>query len=569
MTVQEWIKSSLSPTSLNLNWDDNSDNEQGFEIDWNVAGSAKSDTVATDVTSYTVTGLTCNTTYTVQVFAYNTLNSDPISQSGTTSACDPKAPTRFRTTSVSSSSVGLAWDKPVYIGPVLSGYQVYKLSDLIRGTHWVAIGSVTAPTVTFSDTGVSCGHTYYYSVRSVFSGPTYSSYVPALAVTTPVCPPNAPPSLAAAPASQIEIDLSWTPPAAGPAATGYNLERADHTMANWTQIYSGANTTYIDAVLTCQTTYDYRVQAYNDSGAGIYSSSVSAQTVECSPAAPSNLAANSITQTSLTLTWDDNSSDEDGFSIQRSPGGLNNWDEIGTVGAGVVAYPDADPALACGTAYDYRVLAYNAGGHSTPTGALITGTTPCQPTILARAGGEGLVTLTWRDASHTTTSYIVDRTTIPLSNKFWTKIGTTTGDIFKLLDLTAPCGQTLYYRVHAVNSLGSAISPTSDAVQTVCKPTTAMTLTFDSSTLHSIHLTWTATLGGQTSFVVLRSATGTDGWFAIATLPTTDSSLDDNALEPAATYYYRLQAVNTGGASLSNVVSGTTQNGIFLPLITR
>ena len=96
-----------------------------------------------------------------------------------------------------------------------------------------------------------------------------------------------------------------------------------------------------------------------------------------------------------------------------------------------------------------------------------------------------------------------------------------------------------------------------------------MTLTVDSSTPHSIHLTWTATSGGQTSFVVLRSITGSDGWFTIGTLPVIDSSFDDENLEPAATYYYRLEAVNTGGAALSNVVLGTTNQVIFLPIIVR
>ena len=66
---------------------------------------------------------------------------------------------------------------------------------------------------------------------------------------------------------------------------------------------------------------------------------------------------------SLTLTWTDNSTSEDGFKVERCTGmGCTNFTQIATVGANVTSY--ADTGLASGTRYMYRVRAYNAAINS-------------------------------------------------------------------------------------------------------------------------------------------------------------------------------------------------------------
>lgn len=62
----------------------------------------------------------------------------------------------------------------------------------------------------------------------------------------------------------------------------------------------------------------------------------------------------------FTLTWRDNSSDEQGFRIERAVGG-GAWVQVAQVGANVTTYRDT--GLAAGS-YSYRVRAYNATGNS-------------------------------------------------------------------------------------------------------------------------------------------------------------------------------------------------------------
>jgi hypothetical protein len=80
------------------------------------------------------------------------------------------------------------------------------------------------------------------------------------------------------------------------------------------------------------------------------------------PVPPNPLTAISISKTQINLSWQDNNNNEVGFKLERSPNGANGWVEIATVGANVTSYQDKDRA--CGTAYHYRVRAYNGVGPS-------------------------------------------------------------------------------------------------------------------------------------------------------------------------------------------------------------
>lgn len=79
------------------------------------------------------------------------------------------------------------------------------------------------------------------------------------------------------------------------------------------------------------------------------------------PTAPSNLQIVFVSPTSVKLTWDDQSTNEQGFKIERKDDS-GNYFLISTVSTNVTSYTDAN--LSPNSSYSYRVSSYNTSGIS-------------------------------------------------------------------------------------------------------------------------------------------------------------------------------------------------------------
>jgi hypothetical protein len=91
------------------------------------------------------------------------------------------------------------------------------------------------------------------------------------------------------------------------------------------------------------------------------SANFSVCTKKLAPPAPVNGFAATVTDTSVELTWVDQSSDETGFKIQRKETVNGSWFDVSTVSQNVIDYYDSE--LAMGT-YWYRVFSTNTTGDS-------------------------------------------------------------------------------------------------------------------------------------------------------------------------------------------------------------
>jgi hypothetical protein len=111
--------------------------------------------------------------------------------------------------------------------------------------------------------------------------------------------------------------------------------------------------------------YDVHTMTWGGSYSGMQHYGVTivrlAPTTATRLAAPSDLNATAAGSDGIDLSWTDNSTDETGFRIERSPDS-SDWAQIATVAANISGY--SDTGLAPGTTYHYRVYAYNAAGNS-------------------------------------------------------------------------------------------------------------------------------------------------------------------------------------------------------------
>ncbi len=267
----------------------------------------------------------------------------------------PDAPTGLTAIKVSSSQIDLAW---IDNSSNEDGFKIERKTGL-DGTY-AQIGTVGAGVTSYEDTDLSGNTEYYYQVRAYNSGGN-SAYSNEANATTDPGPPAAPSALNLTPVSTSQINLSWTDNAGN--ETGFEIQRKTGTDA-YAQIATvGENvTSYQDSGLATDTAYYYQVRATNAIGASAWCSEVGATTWPDPPTAPSALSATVVSANQIDLSWDDNSSNETGFKIERKIGVGGDWAEIATVAADVETFENT--GLAANTEYVYRVRAYNAGGHS-------------------------------------------------------------------------------------------------------------------------------------------------------------------------------------------------------------
>jgi len=80
------------------------------------------------------------------------------------------------------------------------------------------------------------------------------------------------------------------------------------------------------------------------------------------PNPPDNFFAAAFSDTQINLVWNDESTDETGFEIERSPDGLGTWTPLVTKAANSVVH--SDTGLTARTPYFYRIRATNFSGAS-------------------------------------------------------------------------------------------------------------------------------------------------------------------------------------------------------------
>jgi hypothetical protein len=103
------------------------------------------------------------------------------------------------------------------------------------------------------------------------------------------------------------------------------------------------------------------------------------------PTRPANLVATAASPTDVTLIWQDTSTSEVGFQIERRGGSSAEFSQIAVVAANSGGYSDAS-ALA-NTAYGYRVRAFNNSGISDYSNEASV-VTPQTPSLLSVGTGE-------------------------------------------------------------------------------------------------------------------------------------------------------------------------------------
>lgn len=403
------IATAVSSTQIDVNWVDNANNEEAYEL-WRSVGDCSSfalltDTIPANSTSFQDTGLTPSTLYCYKVRAKNSVGTSSFSNvdDATTFPAPTTVPnpaTNLTATAISSQQIDVTWTDNATNE---DGYKIERSADAncLLGVGFAEVATTGPNTTVFHDTGLTPSTKYCYRVRpfNAQGNGSYSNIDDATTLDVPGVPPIAPISLQADGVTSSRIDVQFVDTADNEA--GFVLERAPGACADANPFAPIANLPasggigggiqYHDLGLPANSTFCYRVKSFNIAGDSPYSNIDDGSTLAVPvvvPNTPIDLTATAENSHSIKVTWTDTSNNEDNFVVQRADGLCaqgNPFSDIATVpavlGSGTTV-TFFDNTVDDATSYCYRVIATNIVGDSLPSNT-DDATTPADPVCTA------------------------------------------------------------------------------------------------------------------------------------------------------------------------------------------
>ena len=561
-----------SATSLLVSWsepDDNGDPITGYDLQYRETGTSDWTQVSDETgTSYTITGLSLETEYEVQVRATNTVGDSDWSSSGTatTTSTVPYAPAAPTVTALSATSTSVSWSAPSDDGgETITGYDLqYRETST---SDWSQVDDETGTSYTI--TGLSAGTEYEVQVRATNSLGDSDWSTSGTAKTTSTAPDT--PTLTVTVRSATSLLASWTEPDDnGEPITGYDLQyRTTATSTpTWSQVDDQTDTSYTIAGLSLETEYEVQVRATNSVGDSGWSTSGIATTTSTVPYAPAAPTVTVLSATSLSVSWtapsDDGGETITGYDLQYRETGTTDWtqvdDQTGT------SYTIT--GLSAGTEYEVQVRATNSLGDSdwsTSGTATTTSTAPDTPTLTVTVRSATSLLASWSepdDNGETITGYDLQYRETGTSD--WTQVSDQTGTSYTITGLSL---ETEYeVQVRATNSVGDSgwsSSETATTTSTVPYTPDAPTVTVRSAT--SLLVSWTAPSddGGETitGYDLQYRETGTSDWTQVDDQTGTSYTITGLSLETE--YEVQVRATNSlGDSGWSSSEAATTTSTV-------
>ncbi|MSM39796.1 MAG: hypothetical protein GJT30_09295 [Geobacter sp.] len=504
-----------------------------------------------NVVTSAVSGLSASTTYYYRVRAYAGTVTGADSNSITVLTL-PGAATATAATSVTTSGFSANWGSVTGA----TGYYLDVATDsgftsLVTGYNNKDVGNV----VTAAVSGLSAGTTYYYRVRAYNASGTGADSNSITVLTLP----GAATATAATSVTDSGFSANW---GSVTGATGYYLDVA--TDSGFTSPVTGYSNKDVGSVVTAAvsglsagTTYYYRVRAYNASGTGADSNSITALTL---PGAVTATAATSVTASGFSANWGSvtgatgyylDVATDSGFTSLVI--GYSNLD-VGNVVTAAVS------GLSAGTTYYYRLRAYNTSGSGADSNSITALTLPAAPVATAATSvtASGF-SANWGSVTGATGYYLDVATDSGFTSLVTGYVNKDVGNVTSAAVTGLSAGTTYYYRVRAVNASGTGAD--SNSITALTLPAAPVATVASAVSFTGFTANWGSVTGATGYYLDVATDSG------FTSLVTGYGNKDVGNLTSAAVtglssatpYHYRVRAYNTSGTGAdSNTISQTT-----------
>ena len=495
-----------------LNWQEN--NTLGVSV------SQQSGTLTPGNSSATIilNSIPCQSQGTNGTFTFSTTGSNSVSVNWactapptvtvtppTTVVPTPTAPSNVSATAKSSSSINVTWSDN---SNNETGFTIY---------NGVTSATVGANTTSYTWGGLAPGTNMCFSLSAYNAAGSSSSTAYVCATTLDI--PTAPSNVSATATSASSILVKWS--------DNSNNEDGFTIYNGVTSATVGANTTsYTWGGLAPGTYMCFSLSAYNAAGSSSSTAYVCATTLNI-PNAPSNISVTATSASSILVKWNDNSNNEDGFTVSNGVTSVN-------VAANTTSYSWG--GLTAGSYMCVHILAYNSAGSSawTPYACTTTPSIPAAPSnVSATATSASSILVKWSDNSNNETGFTiyngVTSATVGANTTSYTWGGLASG--------TYMC-----FSLSAYNAAGSSAGTQYVCATTPSIPNAPSNVSATATSSSSILVTWNDNSNNETGFTIYNGVTS-------VTVGANTTSYTWGGLASGTYMCFSLSAYNAAGSS--------------------
>lgn len=538
---------SLSSTSVNLNWDPNT-GILYYNFRYRRTGTTTWTNDSALTNSKDILGLIPSTVYEVQV--QTRCSAGLLSKFGTkvsfttsaTSACG--LATGLNVTSLNTTGATLNWTAVSGAG----SYSIrYKASS---ASTWTTVTSTTASKAI---TGLTPGTAYEFKVQTICSGAS-SAYTSVATFSTQALSCSVPSSLSTSSITTTGATLNWTSVS---GAVSYSVQYKVNGATSWTSTTSTTNSKTLSG-LVAGSNYQFQVSTVCSGSSSSYSTAASftttAATVNCGIPDVALFGAINKTNSSATVYWTAVASAIN-YKVQyRVNGSGSAWTTV------TVSTDTANlTGLTASTQYEFQVQTVCTAGSSSFSSSGIFSTTAFSCSIPAASGFSSTAitatsaTLGWNTVTSAIGYNIQYR--VNGSGSSWTAATSTTNS--KLISgLTS--GTTYEFQVQTMCSGGNSSFSTSGIFTTTipvsCGLPDVNLFTATNKTASTCTVGWTAVSGATSYNVQYRVRNSGSAW---TTVSSTTVSVNLTSLSASTQYEFQVQTVCSSG------VGAFSASGIF------
>ena len=450
----------------------------------------------------------------------------------------PLAPSKLVVDTLSHYQAKLSWND------TSDNEYGFVIDRKILGKKYEAIDTLAENVTQYTDESLFQGSSYSYRVRA-YNGAGASLNNKEVQLTTPTKNLVAPNNLFAMPKTYKSVELTWQDMSDNEYS--FRIERKDQSSNAYELIGEVAanQTTFVDTLVSPETTYFYRVLAFHFGVEKSYSDEKSATTPIRIVTAPTMLMVNHTSNfDKVSLSWNDNDNDEQGYKIERKDSVSGEFKEIVILPANSKSY--IDEQLNEVRSYAYRVKAYDGELNSdySNSATIVTLPKPVKtPSFFTFSEiTEDKVALKWFDNSDNELGFQLARKSDEDSVFVIVKI--IDANLTNYKDSALNPNTTYTYRIWAFSEHNQ-----SDTVELTLKTQkielkAPLDFTSPASSESEISLSWVKNTGREEGFIVERKGPSDTLFIVLDSLERDMLIFLDSGLEQETIYQYRIKSFN-------------------------